>query len=145
MRLRGQVTVLARFGPGGDAANDRDGTWHVLSDDEGQVAGSDRQSSLDPSIPGWAAGGFNATGVEAYSRARSAAKTTTLREAPANLWQAPSGARAFGVLLLVELRGFEPLTSAMRTQPGRLATPLPSPLFTVSPQPRTLSKDGVVV
>jgi hypothetical protein len=79
--------------------------WQAVTDNRHWIQAS----------PGGRLAGSNPTGVEAYSRARSAAKTTTLREAPANLWQAPSGARAFGVLLLVELRGFEPLTSAMRT------------------------------
>ncbi len=47
--------------------------------------------------------------------------------------------------MLVELRGFDPLTSAMRTQPGRLAPPYPAPLFTTSAQASSLAERGVVV
>jgi hypothetical protein len=45
------------------------------------------------------------------------------RDLLAICWQPPSAAGAYGAFVLVELRGFEPLTSAMRTQPGKLTPP----------------------
>jgi hypothetical protein len=47
--------------------------------------------------------------------------------------------------VLVELRGFEPLTSAMRTQPDRLAPPRLSPLLTTSAQVNVPVRRSVVV
>jgi hypothetical protein len=49
-------------------------------------------------------------------------------------WQPPPRVGACGVLCLVELRGFEPLTSAMRTQGSHLTTPPSVSPRTVVPQ-----------
>ena len=49
-------------------------------------------------------------------------------------WQPLPRAGACGVLCLVELRGFEPLTSAMRAQGTHLSTLPAAPCRTVLPQ-----------
>jgi hypothetical protein len=60
-------------------------------------------------------------------------------------WQQALRAGVHKPFVLVELRGFEPLTSAMRTQPGRLVPPLPFPLLTRSVQARNVAGRGVVM
>jgi hypothetical protein len=65
---------------------------------------------------------------------------TTSPRGALQLWRAPLRPRARKAFLLVELRGFEPLTSAMRTQRRRLETTPPVPLATISAQASTLSE-----
>ena len=63
-----------------------------------------------------------------------------LSDALGIFWQISGKRRQVGAyrpFLLVELRGFEPLTSAMRTQPGRLVPPFSSLLLTTSAQAST--------
>jgi hypothetical protein len=53
-------------------------------------------------------------------------KSATGREFLANFWQTPPAAGAYGAFVLVELRGFEPLTSAMRTNAAPFTPAFPN-------------------